>query len=71
MISAHQHKGQQARRVLHQQKVRVIRRAKDDGYTLDQLQRLGRFKHRQSLIKFMERNGINSPIEVPNTAHST
>jgi len=52
------HRGQHARRIQNQQKVRVIRRAKDDGYTLDQLQRLGRFKHRESLIKFMERNEI-------------
>jgi len=52
------HRGQHARRIQNQQKVRVLRRAKEDGYTLDQLQRLGRFKCRQGLVKFLQRNGI-------------
>lgn len=58
------HKGQAVLRTRYQQKVRVMRRAHDDGYTLDQLQRLGKFKNRQGLITFMKRNGLNSPVSL-------
>lgn len=52
------HKGQAVLRTRYLQKVRVMRRAKDDGYTLDQLQRLGKFKNRQGLMTFLRKNGL-------------
>lgn len=48
-----------ARRIQHEMKVRVVRRAAEDGHSLEHLQKLGRFKTRQGLNMFLKNHGIS------------